>query len=301
MNSEGLRAAASETQTPVQSFETAVKEAQNTFYDLTFEDGFAEAIAKQKLSPDDTDKPAYWREAADYAYARSRANSETQHDPEVILSELFAATPDFVYTQAILSRGRQAFPSNEAYHEARERASYFTGLLSEAAQAYPDAQASKMAVSLLNIANISIENTSVKMAATNIIRNKVRGVQHELAFGQLLAETGREYRAATTEEDLKGIDYVVEGRKGELRIDVKASLHELEVRGSHGKAYHVDPRDGQLKMYSLIQDRELQDRFFVPASVAEQKGAILNTMLRDIEIQEAAVAAGGATLRRWTS
>jgi hypothetical protein len=292
METPGLGPAPGETQTPPPDFETALKEAQTGFYDLTFEDGFTELATRRGLSEDDTDKPEYWKAAADFAHDRALDNGE--HDT---LDELLAATPDYIYTQMALNRGRHSFPSREAYDEAKDRASYFQGLIGGVAQKHPDAKPSAMVKALLNTSNISVEDKEAKLASTKELRAAVRGAQHETGYGQLLEKTGRNFGKG---DDRKGEDYQVAGRRGRvLNIDVKASVNEIAGKGAHGSVYVVDQRDGLITMYSLISDSEFKDSFYVSDEVAERKGKTLGELLDYIELHEPAAALGGASVRAW--
>lgn len=281
-----------EIQTPPQTFEAALKEAQTGFYDLTFEDGFTELAAKRGLSEDDTDKPEYWKAAADFAH--DRALDKGEHGT---LDELLAATPDFIYTQVALRRGRGAFSSSEAYDEAKDRVSYFQGLMGQVVEKHRDAKPSAMTKALLNTVNISVEDKNVKFASTNEIRSSVRGTQHETGFGQLLEKTGRKFEKG---DDRKAEDFNVAARRGRvLSIDVKASVDQIAGKGAHESVYAIDPRDGKITMYSLISDSEFKDSFYVSEEVADRKGEALGKLLDYIELHEPAAALGGASVRAW--
>jgi hypothetical protein len=290
-------ASPAEIQTPPQTFEAALKEAQTGFYDLTFEDGFDERIKERNIGEDDTHKPEYWRAAADFAYDRA-----TQKQEFGTMDELFAATPDFIYQQAHLARGRNGFASQEAYDDARRRASYYHGLLGEVVQKYPDASASALEKALVGVTNISVENEAVKLSSVNIIKSRIRGAQHEVAFGQLLEATGREFRQATVEEDLQGVDYVVMGRRGrEFQIDVKASLKQVNSRAGEGNPSPYAVEEGRIIMYSMLSDRDLGDKFSVSDAVAARKGEAVDEILDDMELGSTALVVGSTSVGRWTS
>jgi hypothetical protein len=293
-------AASGEIQTPQLEFDVALKEARSGFYDITFEDGFSELAAKRGISPDDTDKPAYWRTVADYARHRAGAarNRGEQTSP---LDELVASTPDFLYTQAMLDDpARRSKMDHEQYSTLRARVGRFNTLIRDVAETHPDVRASGLTNAMVGIANISMEQERLRKAAPNLIRPVIRGAQHEAAFGQLLEQTGRDYRGGTAKEDKHGGDYIVAGRRGiQIRIDVKASLFSILKRGGHEEEpYVVDSGDGLVTMYSLLSDTDLNDRFRVSDSIAADRGEVLEGMLRYIETTNSAVALGNLSARR---
>ena len=281
MSTETLAPSVRETQisTP-ETVEPALKEALHSFYDLPFDPQFNELCVSRGLNPEDTGKPAYWEAAADFA--SSTPNAENGEDEKYsALKELFAATPDFIYQQKILEHESHKYAAHNVYQNARERASYYNGLIRHVAQEWPDIRASVLATSLMNVVNISIERTDIKQSSLQGIRETIRGAQHELAFGQLLAHTGRDFRSANVGEDLHGIDYVVSDPNGStILIDVKASQHTLERRGSSMQPY-IRSLDGQLTMSSLVTDTELNDRFFVSERLAVQRAETLNRILTE--------------------
>lgn len=284
-----------ETETLKPNFETDLKEAQAGFYDLTFEDEFEEFSKGSGLTMDDTDKPEYWALVANYAHDKTFDAHDQKERGSI--AELIAATPDFIYTQASLERGRQGFAKSEVYNDARSRASYYNNLLRQVASRYPDAKASQLRAALENTANISIEDRNIKNFSVNTINSTIRGAQHEIAFGQLLARTGRDFREAEPEEDLRGVDYVAAGRRGrKLYLDVKASLHEVGKKGSE-VAYAIDPVDGNITIYSLLTKEDLGDSFYVSEAIADRKGEALKIMLQDLEMLELRAAVGGVGMK----
>lgn len=301
MSTETLVDHARETQTSVEELESHLLEAQRDFYDLTLADGFEELCKERDIDVTATDKPEYWRAAADFAYDQASEKRESgENGTRTTLRELLAATPDFVYTQQALDRKRHQFPNHEAYMahrrqvpELKERASYYNGLIRYVAEQNPDLRASRLIKQLINVTNISIEDKHLKMASVNFAREVVRGAQHELGFGQLLERTGRSFRPATVDEDLHGADYVVDGQHGPIRLDVKASLSSIEAKGTFNKPFAIDDRDGQVTIYSLLSDHQLADRFTVPDRIAEERGKYLETVLEEIENTDSVAYSSG--------
>jgi hypothetical protein len=267
------------------TLEASLKDARDAFYDLTFDEGFNGLLSEQKLSPEDTDKPEFWHMAAGFASDKCAGEQKNGASrKQLVLHELFAATPSFIYDNALLGQNNQSAIPEEEFRAAKENVSYFNSLIRETAEAWPDMPASTLAKNLMGIATISIEDNFVKHRAVESIRSSVRGAQHELAFGQLLEKTGRGFHSANVEEDLDGIDYVVQRPNGgEDYIDVKASLFEIESRGGEHNALFARKSAGHLVMYSMLKNGDLDDKFFIPDEVAATRGQLLEETLEDAE------------------
>lgn len=287
MLQEALPQNTNEIAAPAESLLDNLKTAQQAFYGLPFETGFNELCIEEGLTLDDVNKPEYWHAVAEFASQASAEKLEQGGDKkQIVLNELLAATPSFIYDNAKLNhlRGSARVP-NEEFHAVKRNVSYFNGLIRYAAEQWPEMRASELSQSLLNIANISIEDPVIKRSASRYINDGIRGAQHETAFGQLLEATGRTFQEADIDEDLRGIDYVIDRPDGHGvdYVDVKASLSEIEhhaIKNHSGAAGpYARARDGHLVMYSLITDKELNDHFFVSDKLAKQRGEGLADIL----------------------
>ncbi len=254
--------------------------AERESYGLGVEDEFRTMCLAGKIDADDPSNPDYWRTMAMYGYevaaADREANGPSMHADA---AELLAVAPAFVIEQAALYTNR--FNSQAERQAARQTASYFNGLVRSFAYNYPEVHASDMLGSLNKIIGRSVEDKAVRQVASTELKSAIRGAQHELAFGQLLSAAGIEYWAADIEQDLSGIDYIIKDAKGlALAVDVKASLSEIEARGSE-KLYCVkkNGRESRVLIYSMIRDDELKDTFWLPDEVAQQKAPVLKAQL----------------------
>ena len=260
------------------SLDSSFKAAMDNFYGIAFEPGFSSICLERGVDVDATDSHEYWRAVADFAYDRSAEMREAGKDEsDIALMELYAAAPSYFFDQATLDSNPNLHTQEKQY--LREDASYFQGLLKRTVKLWPDITASTLSLQLMNIANISIEDRDFKQHAANSIRASVKGAQHEIAFGQLLENTGRNFREATVEEDVRGIDYVVERPEGGVDyIDVKASLKKIE---NHGRLSDLFARklDGGIVMHSLLRDSELGDNFHVSEQVAAERAQYLERVL----------------------
>jgi hypothetical protein len=281
MSTEAL-ARAEQIQTSPEEIDALLHEARDAFYDLPFDEDFNALCVERGLDPEDTSRPAYWEAAADFAAQSSAKAREAGEDERgIALRELFAATPDFIYKRKIASGDFRNYPP-EVYRSAKESVSYYNGLIRYVAEECHDMRASVLTKGLVGIANISVEHEGLKQSSPDAIRDVVRGAQHEMVFGQLLEHTDRDFRTATVEEDLEGTDYVVLSPDGtEQRIDVKASQGTIVHRGGTSRPY-VNGEYGNIIFFSLVEDRELHDRFYVTDKLAEQKAQVLQYHLDNL-------------------
>lgn len=264
-----------------EAIEAAFAAAQKTLYGLTADPGFHAACTQRGIEPfNDMGQAPYWRTLADYAAAgvqRARLNPNAD---QLRLSafELVSAAPAAIYDQAYL----RTHPSSSGHHNMAQRTSRYYSQLRGFAQEFPNTTVSGMTTGLLHIANMAIESPSIRRASPQLLGEWIRGAQHELAFGQILAHTGRSFTPATFEQDQKGIDYIVTGDNGKrIGIDVKASLQEVEQMGAAISAYRRQS-DEKIIMYSLTKDAEFSDRFCISDAAAALKAPVLNQLISDI-------------------
>jgi hypothetical protein len=67
-----------------------------------------------------------------------------------------------------------------------------------------------------------------------------------------------------------------------LYVDVKASLKKVMELGAAG-AIAIHP-DGQMTMYSLLEDSDFGDGFMTSPKVVAQKAPVLNRLLADARL-----------------
>ncbi|HSH55439.1 MAG TPA: hypothetical protein VK983_01275 [Candidatus Limnocylindrales bacterium] len=258
-----------------QSFDNA----QQCLYKLTADPSFHATLIDHGVDPyDDMGTPKYWHEAAAYAQAAVARGRERGGDPlRLSAFELAAATPAFVFDE---SNTADHAASN---HTTTKNSVRYNSLLRNFAESFPDAHTSVVSAALVGVANRALEDPALRQAAPGIINNHIRGIQHEVAFGQILDHTGRNFRPADEIEDGYGYDYIIEGeRNSELQVDVKASLHAIEKLGAIASAYAVRS-DGRIVMHSLTKDEEFKGRFTLPEEVAASKAPVVDELLSHAE------------------
>lgn len=271
----------------------AFVEAQRSAYKLTDSDTFHKRCLERDVKPnDDFGTAGYWDTFADVAYDTvTKIHSRSGNSLLLNAFELLTATPAYIYAETNLNDGphndvptRLLSPANKEQRQAdRTTASYFNSIIRNFAVEYPQVSAHGLSHALVNFANKTIDDRAKLQEGVKLINSSIRGAQHELAFGQVLRYTGRNFRPASLEEDLRGIDYVILNADGTtIEIDVKGSMHELLERGIREQPY-ARGEDGHLIMYSLVQDAELRKHFFIADELAAQKAPALNALLDEAQ------------------
>ncbi|MGH7240912.1 MAG: hypothetical protein ACREGB_01290 [Candidatus Saccharimonadales bacterium] len=260
-----------------QAFTTAEAWRTETMLDPEFR-----AMAQEwGIKPGDTNDPNYWRAFATYGYNYA-ASVRTEQGPSLEMDafEVLSTAPAYAFEQYGLHHS--GFNSYEERESARQTTSYFNGLIRAFGENYPDARAADVLMSLAKVVNGSISNPTIRQEASNQLKATVRGAQHELGFGQILKAAGVRFMPATLEQDLSGIDYVVDdGRGRALFVDVKASLSEVEARGSAGVfAVKREKNSHRIVMFSMLRDEEFGGTFSISAQTATEKAPVLLAQLQ---------------------
>ena len=235
---------------------------------------FQSYLADQHID-DDRSSLGYWTAVAEYQQATLGPEAD-QFDSFV--QTIVAATPDAILRNTTLNEHRLNY--REA-HAHKEILSYYNSLIRNFVDTFPDTKASELVANLNSAALSTIAKSSRHLQHTSAELTKaiVRGAQHEAAFGSMLESLGFPYRAATLEEDLKGMDYVVElpGLDKPIGIDVKASLSEIEAKNHHSDSAgpFAFGRDGNLVIWSMVTDAELNDGFIAPADIVTERSPIV--------------------------
>ncbi len=255
-----------------ETLDTAFDAAIDDIKSLRFSPDFQAYCAEQNIkeSPRSLE---YWAAVAEF----QQTTIDTESDPMLAhIQTIVAATPDAILRNTMLDE--QQFEYKEA-HEHKKVLSHYNALIRDFADSYPDTSVSGMIANLNNTALATVAESSRHMqrSSQKLTRAIVRGAQHEAAFGALLQHTGFPYRPATIEEDLRGMDYVVEipELKDPIGIDVKASLSKIEAKNhdtDDNELFAFSP-ENNLILWSMVTDAELADRFTVPPELIEERTA----------------------------
>jgi hypothetical protein len=281
-----IMAQSPETNTPEQHRSTeeindALNYAQNAISRLTQDPSFHAACVEADVNPVTGGETAdYWHTFRLYVGDRvDDARTKGQDNLRMDAIELTANLPAYLIEQRKLSTGNHH--GYDEYRYSKQITSYYNGVIRNFAATYPDTSVAGLRSSLLTSVSQTVHDRGLRESAATSVREMIRGAQHELAFGQILGHTGLPYKEATLEEDLKGVDYTVGVNRHTLDVDVKASLTQINMRGSEGVFAVKD--DGKIAIYSMTLDHEFHDRFFTDDETAAAKAPQLLTQLKQAQ------------------
>lgn len=256
------------TDTPsTRSFEESIARVK-----ALFESTFSLPLGTRQSEAD------YWESLASVSRQVISDEPGDIHHGEDLLLQLFAATPDLDYKQFLYNHHHTFIPEDE-YDRDKAAFSHYNHLVRAVALNFPDARASELVEALVTIAHDSLSDPVLKSYATEAVTAVVRGAQHELCFAQLLTYTAWVPEHSTENQDVHGYDFAVVARDGRsARIDVKASFYDIVAETGYREAYTVT-RDGILIVHSFVTDEELDDHFYVPDSLAQERARDLEALL----------------------
>lgn len=246
------------------------------------------------------DNPAYWDIMAEitdgYAdFRRGKGDSELSVECVGIICRL---------PQLLLAKHRLDLHGDDFYDDKRRdkgTASVFNARIRKFFDEYPDTSISGFKKELALITGYMFTDTKDRKHIIKKLNETIRGAMHEFAFGKVLersASVRTGMQEATKEQDLQGIDYVINPEEpDELCIDVKASKHMIREltdkagipnwnRPYYPKLGHpgyTDRRTGRyvpeskdvIVMYSLLEDEWFGDRFELEDKYIEAVAALV--------------------------
>jgi len=261
-----------------QEIASAFESGHKTIRMLMTDERFDALCAERGVDPYNTDTEGYWDTLETFVQSRTAVLRQNQRADGLKLDvlELLAATPKFLVHGEQLKRGvdlRGAPQEVRAKNtENKEIASRFNTRLRDFATDFPNVSATGLATELLKFADSAdLEYAKLATSVPQTIRSTIRGAQYEMAFGQILRATTERFRPSEdTDEDLRGIDWVISPGVGrQLCVDIKASLSEVDHlnRGHNGTPYHIK-RHGDIVLYPLLTDAQFNDSFYISEQTA---------------------------------
>ena len=164
-----------------------------------------------------------------------------------------------------------------------ELLSRFNTQVRDYALRFPDASVNELLNGMQEIAAFPTPSHSLQGFIEYQLHAIVRGARHELAFRQIVEQSGRTIHHASTEDDLHGVDYIVQGRHRPLPVNVKASMEE--IRGRHGEQTPYSIHKGTILVYSTVTDDDFGDSFFIPEIIAQQHAVTIDSYLHNAETE----------------
>jgi hypothetical protein len=237
------------------------------------------------INPDEPYGYVYWDTVADFfEQGADQKYTATMQPDTAALWRLFMVAPSAVNDKASLEfRGKSLNPDQRL--KCTQRAAHFNRCVCDAARCIPGLSASALTGLLTESSQLGLGGELSLPAASTMVSRSVKGMQHEVTFGQILGHTGHTFRIASELEDVAGLDYVVTRvGKEPLRIGVTAKTLRPkpgDVMGSTPEGCHYRIRtDGIVEIASLIKNDDIfQDRFFVDSNIAANRAANLSLLL----------------------
>lgn len=254
------------------SIEALLQGPPRTIYALLSSKAVLETCAQDNIDPYNTDNPVLWEVVAEVGYKQAKQGLAEGRltEKEAMVAELVALTPDFIFSEVLLNSGQ--IPKHDE-QRTKHRTSYFKCLIGDMVKAEPELNTKSVATALLGVARITLELPGVTIG--NTLKSTIRGIQHELGFGQILGYTTCVFRPGTIAEDMHGIDYLVDG----IGVDVKASLTEIASHNKSTRQPFALKQDGNIVAYSCLKDEEFAGRFLVAESVAQERASTVQYLL----------------------
>lgn len=250
--------------------------------------------------------PAYWdlfAEVTDgYADFRRRKDDD---EPTVHSLSLICKLPQFLVAQhRIDTNGDDQYDRRD---QDKDVASRFNASLRGFFDAYPETSIEGFTKELSMITGYMFSDVSDRKRIVEQLNDTVRGAMHEFAFKQVVERSGYArtgIREATAEEDLQGIDIVLDPDEwDELCLDVKASKYKIQElaakdnipdwnRPFYPKLGHEEFRDRRtgkivearkdvVVIFSLLDDAWFEDRFTLSDERVNTVAGILPDTLED--------------------
>ncbi len=300
---------ASEIIDPTQGIQKALEDANTIHLDALMSSRTFLGRAKDEGVNTDyqgQDNPEYWDLLADVV--AGYVNFRRREGDSKFLTEsinLICRLPQFLLAQQRLdSYGDDQY---DLKVRDKEVASKFNALLRTFFDAYPDTSIKGFTKELALITGYMFRSGDVRKRVVEQLNSSLRGAMHESAFRKILERSGYArtgIREATAQEDLQGIDIVVDpGQWDELCLDVKASIFNIQElsrkdgvpdwnRPFYPKPGHsgytkretgeyVPPRKDAIVIFSLLEDSWFGDRFTLSDQYVNEVAKILPDIIEE--------------------
>lgn len=267
------------TDAPQSKIDENFREAQSNITSLIQKEEFQAACSEAGIDPFDDSDPEYWQIVKNQSEAalESAWNAGVIDELEYKTHWLVFAAPDYVMSQGELYANPPE-DKNE-YYTKRATTSQFISRIQDFAKTFPAASVSALRESLVDTISATLYEDDIIQAGDKYIKDAIRGVQHELAFRQILEQTSFDFRETTIEEDVGGADFVIEPGTTDAKLDVKASLKKINSMGETTQSF-AHKAHGDIMMYSYVHDKELGDSFFISDYLAAEKAQMVEPDLQ---------------------
>lgn len=225
---------------------------------------FHQQCENNGISPFEDTTTGYWHQMLSYTGKTTREAWEIGDidDLDYYSRKVMFATPLYVMEQAKLNQGEV---TGQERAEAIKYSDTFKGLVADMVETFPEVTTGTIEDNLENMINETIEDDGLVQAGSQYVNSVIRGVKHELAFGQILKASGMEFQKASPEDKRRGVDYKINREDGagvDVSVHPTVSKFQREGMGDPDELYAWKP-DGTLMMHSLISEEEFGGKFFI--------------------------------------
>ena len=253
--------------------------AEELIRDIQDSPAFAEALETSGIPFDDTSSD-YWEAVRSVTERSIKLGEYVDNKPLLLAVRIAAATPDAAYKQFYLDNAKEYDLDAATCYNFKYELSIFNDRLRDYVIENLDTPFQALSLLLTESASKGIDRSLIEPVAASM-QVRLKGIRTEIGLEQKAATAGLAFRRGTTEEDLKGIDYVIDA----VKVDVKSSLHDM-VAASHNslpdKAYFIHVDKATIFPYDYPTDYE-GNGFRIKADVLQERSDQLAKDINEIK------------------
>jgi hypothetical protein len=242
-------------------------DAEELILDIQDSPAFAQTLEKHSIAFDDTTSD-YWQAVRFVTEDSIKNGHYVDNKPLVQAMRIVAATPDAAYQQYFLDNASDYGLNYETRQNCVYAMSTFNDLLRDYVESHLDTPFDSFSLLLTESASKGIDRSLIHPTALSM-KATLKGIRTEVGLEQKAAAAHLSFRRGTTDEDMRGVDYIIDG----IEVDVKSSLRSLSD-ASHDslldKAYFIKGKKATLFPYDYPADYK-NGSFHIKESVIEDR------------------------------
>jgi len=253
--------------------------ADELILDLQDSPAFAKTLADYNIPFDDTTSE-YWQAVRYVAENSINIGEYADNKPLLQAMRIAAAAPDAAFKQYFLNNAEEYkidYPTRQDYVYDVSR---FNDTIRDYIGDNLDTPFDSFSLLLAESASKGVDRSILQPVAIGM-KETLKGVRTELGLEQKAAAAGLAVRRGTTAEDMRGVDYVIDG----VQIDVKSSLHSVLAASSDAtaeKAYFIKNKKATIFPYDYVQDYE-HNTFRLKEEIVDQRAEQLAKDIKAIK------------------
>lgn len=250
--------------------------AEELIRDIQDSPAFAKELEANGIPFDDTSS-GYWEIVRSVTERSIKLGEYVDNKSLLSVTRIAAATPDAAYKQFYLDNAEEYNLDAATCYSFKYELSIFNDRLRDYIAENLDTPFQSFSLLLTESASKGIDRSLIQSVAAGM-KVCLKGIRTEIGLEQKAAAAGLPFRRSTTDEDMKGIDYVIDG----VKVDVKSSLHDI-VAASHNsspdKAYFIKGVKATIFPFDYPTDY-VGDSFRIDESVLQNRA---NQLAKDIQ------------------